>query len=498
MASLAAFTTTLIPPATQKIVKPEGTTSQPSGQSSPSNIGSETKSKEHQRLPAAQKTHFGLGFVSNNMMVIGLEHMLFPVFSLYLGLSPAFIGYAVIFPTAWHSLVDAFVGHFSDNLRTRWGRRRPLIVIGALMSALIFGLIWSVPEGFSENARGAWLIGSLTLFWTAHAFFFVPLDALGLSLAPNYNERTSLMAYRSFFAKIGQLASGWCFWLVETGYFGEGHTGAISVGWIWAGAVLVFGAWPGFFLRERTVTVSVNKERLKWWTSIKIAMRSKAFRRITGYLFFASASLSATNAIHFYTNLHWVANSDTELASKLFGAGMSLNIISGMAALPLVSWSSKKIGKHYTAQIAVMMTGVGALLSWVLMTPAYPWLSLGITPFIGMGIVAVYQLYFAMLADAAEEAALTSGKRNEGTYSAISSSLVKLGQTLSLAFSGLLLGVLGIEGKDFIPDGEQLYWLRILRAFVPGILTTIALVCLINYPLTAKRLQELEDASDKD
>ena len=149
------------------------------------------------------------------------------------------------------------------------------------------------------------------------------------------------------------------------------------------------------------------------------------------------------------------------------------------------------MGKHVVAQIAVTMTGAGALCSWFLMTPQYPWLSLGISPFIGMGIVAVYQLYFAMLADAAEEAALKSGVRNEGIYSAVSSSLVKLGQTIAIAGSGVILGLLSIEGKDFVPDDNQIVWLRILRAALPAIFTTAAAICLFRYPLNEQRLKEL-------
>jgi len=444
-----------------------------------------------ERLESSQKVHFGIGFVSNNMMIMGLEHLLFPVFSLYLGLSPAFIGYAIIAPTLWHAIIDSYVGNFSDNLQTKWGRRRPLIVVGAVASSLVFGLIWMAPASLGESGIAAWLIGSLVLFWTAHAFFFIPLDALGLALAPSYHDRTSLMAYRSFFAKLGQLASGWCFWLVESEWFGKEQAGAISVGWIWAAAVLLCGVWPGFKLIERKSDALKARKKTSWWASIKIAMQSRTFLRITGFLFFGSASLSLTNAIHFYANLHHVASSDAELAAKLYGTATTLNIVSGIVVLPIVNWASRKMGKHVVAQIAVSMTGVGALSSWFLMTPAYPWLSLGIAPFIGMGIVAVYQLYFAMLADAAEEAALKSGVRNEGIYSAVSSSLVKLGQTIAIAGSGAILGLLSIEGKDFVPDAEQIVWLRILRATLPAIFTTAAAICLFRYPLNEQRLTEL-------
>ena len=443
------------------------------------------------RLPPRVKVHFGMGFIANNLMIISLEHMLFPVYSLYIGLSPAVIGLAFAVPRLWDAFMDVMVGIYSDNLRTRWGRRRPLIVAGAVSSGIAFAFIWMVPASLSATGSTVWLLGTLILFWTANTFYFIPLDALGMSLTENYDERTSVMAYRSFFAKIGQLASGWSFWLMETGWLGIGRVGAISVGWLWGSLVIFFGVWPGVFLRENTYAEARLQPRSRFWETVKLTFRSRSFLRITGYLLFASTSLSISNAIHFYTHLHYVAQSDSRLAAQIYGVAISLNIVFGMLALPLVGWSSRRIGKHRTAQIAVSATGFGALSSWFLMTPSWPWLSLGIAPFIGVGIVAVYQLYFAMLADAAEEAALLHGRRSEGMYSAVSNCMVKAGQAAALAFAGGLLGWIGIEGKDMVPDEEQILWLRGLRASLPVALSIGAVLCLNRYPLTRKRLEEM-------
>lgn len=444
------------------------------------------------RLPRATKVHFGLGFVGCNLMVIGLENLIFPVFSLYLGLSPALIGLALIVPRIWDGMVDLFIGRFSDNLRSRWGRRRPLIVGGALATGITFGLIWMVPEGLSETGMTVWLIATLMLFWTTQGIFYVPLEALGMTLTSDYHERTTLMAYRSLFAKMGQLASAWCFWLVESGYFGTDHAGAINVGWLWAGLIVIFGVWPGLMLRDpNPLAPAVATVPVNLWQSLKSIVRRPVFRRLSGYLIFASGSMSISSGIHFYTNLHYVAGGDAELASRLFGVGTTLNIISGIIVLPVVGWSSRRIGKHCTAQWAVSATGVGSLLSWWLFTPAHPWLSLGITPFIGMGIVAVYQLYFALLADAAEQAALESGRPSEGLFSATTNCLAKLGQATALATGGALLGWIGIEGRDFTPSPTQMEGLRIMRALLPTALSVGAIFCLRNYPLTQENLEVL-------
>lgn len=444
------------------------------------------------RIPRPAKIHFGMGFVGNNLMVIGLESLIFPVFSLYLGLPPALIGLALIAPRVWDGLVDLFIGRYSDNLRTRWGRRRPLIVAGAIAAGLAFALIWMVPASLAQNhaATTVWLIATLLLFWTAQAVFYVPLEALGMTLTPDYHERTVLMAYRSFFAKVGQLASAWCFWLVESGYFGTGQAGAVNVGWLWAGLIVITCAWPGILLRDPNPTTAPGP-RIRLLPALQAILRRPVFLRLSGFLIFASGSMSISSGIHFYTNLHYVAGSDAAFAARLTGVGTSLNIISGVLALPLVSWVSGRVGKHRAAQLAVALTGIGSLLSWVLFTPRHPWLSLGVTPFIGMGIVAVYQLYFALLADAAEESALETGQAAEGLFSASTNCLAKLGQAAALATGGVLLGWIGIEGRDFKPNADQLHHLRLMRMALPALLAFAAVACLHRYPLTRDRLESL-------
>jgi len=445
------------------------------------------------RLGVAQKISFGLGFTGNTLMGIGIETMLFPVFALYLGMSPKVIGFAVALPRLWDGIMDTVVGTYSDNFHSRWGRRRPFIVAGACASGLAYALIWMAPVGLGSSGLTAWLLATLIVFWTANAVFFVPLEALGMSLSKNYDERTSLMGFRSFFAKVGTLASSWSFWLVEKGWFGAGQRGAIVVGAIWGVLILLFGAWPGVFLRE-AAPAGPAAAPVRFWDSLKSAVRNASFRRITMYLLFMAASISVSSAVQFYATLFWVARGDAKLTAVLTGASSTLNIVCGMLALPLTSWGARKLGKHRMALIAAFVTSLGGLLSWFFLTPAHPWLSLAVAPFFGIGITAVYQLYFSMVADVAEEGALRNGVRNEGMYSAISNCMIKGGLALSFALGGVLVDAIGFTGKDIVPTAEMLFNLRILRALLPTGTAAVAMLFLIGYPLTKERLEALRAA----
>ena len=85
----------------------------------------------------------------NNLQAAALPAM-FVILNLGLGMDPILVGLLASIPRLFDALTDPMIGFISDNLRTRWGRRRPLIFIGALSSGLIYALMWQLPTGYSE------------------------------------------------------------------------------------------------------------------------------------------------------------------------------------------------------------------------------------------------------------------------------------------------------------------------------------------------------------
>ena len=122
------------------------------------------------------------------------------------GLSGTLTGLAMFIALLWDGISDPVVGSWSDTLRTRWGRRHPLLVAGGLPTALLFMALFAPPEGLSEMEVFAWLLGVSILLRTALTIYFIPYSAMGAELSTDYDERTVIAKARVTMAWLGGMA----------------------------------------------------------------------------------------------------------------------------------------------------------------------------------------------------------------------------------------------------------------------------------------------------
>ena len=133
------------------------------------------------RIPIGQKFAYGLGSVVNNLLGGAIGYMSI-VLNVGLGMNPALVGTLQAIPRFTDALTDPVMGYVSDNTRSRFGRRRPYIFVGAICVGLVFALMWQLPPGRSENFYfWVFLAGSI-LFYLCYTVFATPWVALGLSL----------------------------------------------------------------------------------------------------------------------------------------------------------------------------------------------------------------------------------------------------------------------------------------------------------------------------
>src|SRR5210317_2400242 len=102
------------------------------------------------RVPLAKKFIYGLGAFVNNLLAAAIGGMVI-VLNLGLGMNPALAGLLAALPRLTDAITDPLMGYISDNTRTRWGRRRPYIFVGAIAVGIVFALLWQLPPGKSES-----------------------------------------------------------------------------------------------------------------------------------------------------------------------------------------------------------------------------------------------------------------------------------------------------------------------------------------------------------
>ena len=131
------------------------------------------------RVPVLQKLAIGAGEIPS-IGRQGIEQLALPIYNMVLGVNPLLITFALSFVRFWDAIVNPIAGSLSDNTQSRFGRRKPFLFVAAIVCALTLPLVWMAPAGWSENGYFVYFFATLLIYFTANAFFDVPLMALAL------------------------------------------------------------------------------------------------------------------------------------------------------------------------------------------------------------------------------------------------------------------------------------------------------------------------------
>ncbi|MEO1035988.1 MAG: MFS transporter [Pseudomonadota bacterium] len=203
------------------------------------------------RIPFHLKIVYGFGAFVNNTLAAAIGGMVI-VLNLGFGMSPALVGLLGALPRLTDAITDPLMGYISDNTRSRWGRRRPYIFVGAIAAGVIFAVLWQLPAGRSENFYFWYFLGGSLIFYLAYTIYATPWVALGYELTPDYHERTRLMGVQNFIGNIAYMISPYFLAIMYNERLFDNVTdGAAGLALIIAVFVVGIGILPAIFLRER-------------------------------------------------------------------------------------------------------------------------------------------------------------------------------------------------------------------------------------------------------
>ena len=153
-------------------------------------------------LPLRVKLAYGLGSVAYGIKDNGFAYFLLLFYGTVVGLEPALAGTALLIALLVDAVSDPIVGYWSDNTRSRLGRRHPFMYASALPVALCYYLLWQPPDWGSQGLF-FYLLGFAILIRTLITFFETPSSAFMPELTQDYDERTTVQAWRHFFGWAG-------------------------------------------------------------------------------------------------------------------------------------------------------------------------------------------------------------------------------------------------------------------------------------------------------
>ena len=461
------------------------------------------------RIPFHHKLIYGLGAFVNNLLAAAIGGMVI-VLNLGLGMNPALVGLVGALPRLTDAITDPLMGFISDNTRSRWGRRRPSIFVGAIAAGLIYIALWQLPQDKAESFYfWYFLIGSF-FFYLAYTVFATPWVALGYELTPDYHERTRLMGVQNFVGQIPYLIAPYFLAIMyNKTWFKNEVEGAAGLAVIIAVFVIVIGILPAIFLRERfkdvaeveakekvaeagTVRSVIMRNIVEFLRGFAITLQSKPFLKLCAATFLVFNGFILIASFQSYVLIYYVFGGDAEAGATWVGHSGLLGAISTLVVIGFVTWLGTKIGKRQTFFITTGISMVGYALKWFCYNPANPWLILIPAPLMAFGLGGLFTLMPSMIADVVDLDELETNERREGMYGSIFWWVVKLGMAVAIAGGGLLLNATGFDVALEGNQGEMtIRFMRAFDAFIPCLASGIAIWAIATFSITEERAHEI-------
>jgi len=446
------------------------------------------------RLTVREKIAYGIGSANDAWGNWLLPGIVWPVFNMYLGMSPTMVSLALL----WNRLIDAFADPFfgwaSDNTRSRYGRRRPYILVGSILSGLgMIAFFWFIQKGWSPGAYYWYLMIGSSILLILVSCFNMPYQSLGAEMTPDYEERTSVFAFRGGLQKIAEIGNFAAAAFITLHFFqGDILYGAKIYSIIIGVLMIVVGITTFAGVKERYYGKVANQERVGLIETFVGALKCPPFRAQLAMALSYGIGTSMVGALGYYTTVYYVCRGDIALGSKWNLAMGAATVVVGFLGVPFFARLAHRYSKRKAMIVVILSSIVVFASSWFLYTPAVQWLQLVAAGFIAFTQAAFWMLYGAIGADVIDYDEWETGKRREGAFSACGSYLMKVGLAIGLGSSGYVLEYTGFDAKLGAAQlPEALDRIRLFLVIIPIIGLILALVFLLRCGLTRERSEQI-------
>ncbi len=432
-----------------------------------------------ERLPFRTKLLYGCGDLGYSMTatIIGL------LFLIYLtdvvGLRPGLAGWAILAGRTWDYLNDPLMGHITDRTRSRWGRRRPFLLLGFLPYAAAFSLLWWKPPIASPVGLVLYYAAAYVLYDTAATFTYMPYFALTPELTLDYDERTSLTSYRMVFSILGSLAA-FILPLMLIGTMRPENSGRVLLMGILFG---IASALPLLLVfvgtRERPEFASQSLPPLR--ESLRAAARNRPFIFSAGIFLLTWTAVDIVQMmLLFFLKYRMRLEEQTDvIAGTIF--------IVALLAVPLWVWVARRWDKRlaYVAGIA-FWAAVQIVLVVVNPTWGMPAV-LTLAGLAGIGVGAAHVLPWSIMPDAVEWDELHTGQRHEGMFYSLLTLLQKVASSVALFLVAQVLELAGYAPNSVEQAPSVVRSIQLLMGPVPAALLCGGILFALLYPLSREQ-----------
>jgi len=413
------------------------------------------------RLPVAIKIIYGSGDFGLASFAI-LRQIFYAIFLTdVVGLDPRLASFGALAGVVWDAINDPLVGYLSDRVRTRWGRRRPFLLIFAIPFGLSYVILWTAPGFENQIWTLVYVVLAFMISDTLFTLVSVPYYALTPELTQDYDERTSLTAIRIFFELTASLFVAATAPLIVDAALEAGATqqqGYLIVSALFGAIAAVPFLVIFFVVREKSSIDTLPPAESQ--PVLRTAWLNIPFRFAAGIHLFNWLAVNLTALVAPFFLLYWVAEGDMVAKVPVFGLNLAyesailgLLLLVSIIFIPFWYWLARLTTKRTAYIGGVLFWIVIQLLVWTIPVGGVAQMLI-LTVFLGFCVSNAYVLPDAIFPDVLEWDEVLSHRRQEGIYYGARSLILKLSSALVFFF---VLQLLGWAGYVAPPKGATTF-----------------------------------------
>lgn len=460
------------------------------------------KTAKEDIVPLGQKLAFGAGHLANQLFNAALV-IFMVILILALNMDPLLAGLLAAIPRLLDALTDPIMGYVSDNTRSRWGRRKPYIFLGSVITGVAFMAMWQIYPENSQTYNFIYFLSMSIIFYIGYTIFATPLIGLSYEMTADYNERTRLMAVSQWMGQFAWMIAPW-FWVIisDQYFYDSAPEGARNLSiWVGAGCMLL-GILPAIFCKELVVPEAVDHNKLsmkdiaantsEFFTGILQTITCKPFMRLCGATFFIFNGFQTIAQFAFFIIIFYLFQGDVPAAGHWpawFGTVSAIS--TAFFVIPVITYISQKVGKKNAFIISTTISILGYSLKWWGFDPDNPFMMFLPIPLFTFGIGGLFTLMMSMTADVCDLDELNNGTRREGTFGAVYWWMVKLGTSIAFVTSGAILNLVGFDQNATVQTVETMNNLRLADIVIPVLTALLAIIVMWKYDINEQKAHNI-------
>ncbi len=429
------------------------------------------------RLSLKTKAGFGICDLGGNLFFTMMGFYLLKYMTDVALLGAGLAGTAMMIGKIADAITDPTVGYLSDRTRSRWGRRRPWMFWGAIFLFFTMLLQYTNPRIASQGWLFVYMAVAYILLTTAYTMVNIPYGSLTPELTQDFDQRTSLNAWRMSFAVVGTFAGVAVPSIVAM--FPIASRGWSAAAGIMGAVMLITAFVTVFTVREPPRASAEAAEQQGFFKTYGAALKNRPFVLVTlTYALHICGTAIAQGALIYYFDY-------------IYGPGANLQLALILLLAPVIPsiwlWRalSTRIGKKWSWNIGMAVFLVALMVIFFFARQAGPTLFYIVVAFAGVGLATNYVMPFSAIPDTVELDYAENGVRREGAFYGLFNFMNKVGVALANFINGIILSIFGYVANVAQTETSKL-GIQLLVGPVAGVFFLAGVVVMAFYPITRR------------